>query len=364
MNTFASTRQNIWAMCASTFAIVFLCLYSILNHTAAQGDGPPAKVRGVIEGLSPEEREYILSLNHPERRVFIIEHLTHQANSGVIPEFYGRQRQSGFRYYSTNDGGQAWTTNFSPVENMSTKGGVDPEAFVGVDGKVWIYYFGSNNTRGDPARDQPDNTWRILLAKSDDSGATFIETGISYKENKGLTDPFVLQLSDGSYRLYISRGAGVFSAISKDGKYFSVENGVRVRDGRGGVPGALKLDDGSIVIFVCRRDGIYRAVSEDGLDFDDFELALEAPDEKMICDPSPEKIKKDLFVMAYKEKPKEIRGPRQDYVRIATSTDGLEWQKRDGVVGSGSVPALLVIDENSWKIYVSGPPMNMMRRPH
>ena len=124
------------------------------------------------------------------------------------------------------------------------------------------------------------------------------------------------------------------------------------------------MDDGSIVIFVCRRDGIYRAVSEDGLNFDDFELVLEAPDEKMICDPSPEKLKKDLFVMAYKEKPKEIRGPRQDYVRIATSTDGLEWQKRDGVVGSGSVPALLVIDENSWKIYVSGPPMNMMRRPH
>ena len=102
MNTFVSTRQNIWAMRASTFAIVFLCLYSILNHTAAQGDGPPTKVRGVIEGLSPEEREYILSLNHPERRVFIIEHLIHQENSGVIPEFYGRQRQSGFRYYSTN----------------------------------------------------------------------------------------------------------------------------------------------------------------------------------------------------------------------------------------------------------------------
>ena len=76
MNTFVLTRQNIWAMRASAFAIVFLCLYSILNHTAAQGDGPPTKVPGVIEGLSPEEREYILSLNHPERRVFIRERLS------------------------------------------------------------------------------------------------------------------------------------------------------------------------------------------------------------------------------------------------------------------------------------------------
>ena len=71
MNTFVSTRQNIWAKRAATFAIVFLCLYSILNHTAAQGDGPPTNVRGVIEGLGPEEPEYIFSLNHPERRVFI-----------------------------------------------------------------------------------------------------------------------------------------------------------------------------------------------------------------------------------------------------------------------------------------------------
>jgi len=51
---------------------------------------------------------------------------------------------------------------------MSTRGGVDPEAFLGLDGKVWIYYFGSNNTKGDPARNQPDDTWRIFLAKSND----------------------------------------------------------------------------------------------------------------------------------------------------------------------------------------------------
>ena len=76
---------------------------------------------------------------------------------------------------------------------------------------------GSNNTTGDPARNQPDDTWRILLAKSNDQGATFVEKGISYQERRGLTDPFVLQLRNGSYRMYISRGASVFSAFSNDG---------------------------------------------------------------------------------------------------------------------------------------------------
>ena len=60
--------------------------------------------------------------------------------------------------------------------------------------------------------------------------------------------------------------------------------------------------------------------------------------------------------MAYKEKPEDVKGPHEDYVRIATSKDGINWQKQDGVVGSGSVPALLILDELNWKVYVSGPP--------
>ena len=355
-------RSSLWL--ATALAFSFLCLYLGTNHLAAQRDGPDPKVREIIKSLNPEDREIYFSLSHPERRAFIGERLSRQPNSSKAPGMHGGKRQKGFRYLITTDGGQTWAQNFSPVTNMSTKGGVDPEAFVGVDGKVWIYYFGSNNTRGDPARNQPDNTWRILLAKSADNGATFVEKGLSYSENEGLTDPFVLQLEDGSYRMYISRGASVFSALSKDGRDFSVENGLRVREGRGGVPGALLLDDGSTVIFVCRRNGIYRAVSEDGLEFNDFELALEAPDGKMICDPSPEKVKKDLYVMAYKEKPEDVRGPRQDYVRIATSKDGLEWHKRKGVAGSGSVPALLVFDESNWKIFVSGPPVHLKRKHH
>jgi hypothetical protein len=92
--------------------------------------------------------------------------------------------------------------------------------------------------------------------------------------------------------MYISRGASVFSAFSNDGKEFTVENGTRVQDGKRGVPGALLLEDGSTIIFVCGRAGIYSSISKDGLEFDDFELVLEAPNGKIICDPSRRKSEK------------------------------------------------------------------------
>ena len=364
MRVFYSFVLSFWIFLASTSGIVGLYFSLITGNATAQGVGPTPEIKAIIQSLSPEERANFFLLSRQERRAFINKRLPRRHKPGGAVGIFGKKRQKGFRHFSTNDGGQTWTMNFSPVKSMSTRGGVDPEAFLGLDGKVWIYYFGSNNTKGDPARNQPDDTWRILLAKSNDQGATFVEKGISYQERRGLTDPFVLQLRNGSYRMYISRGASVFSAFSNDGKEFTVENGTRVKDGKGGVPGALLLEDGSTIIFVCGRAGIYSSISKDGLEFDDFELVLEAPNGKMICDPSPEKIGKGSYVMAYKEKPKDVRGPRQDYVKIATSKDGLEWQKREGVVGSGSVPSLLVLGERHWKIYVSGPPPHMGPKPH
>jgi len=347
-----------------TSAIIFFDFLSLNNEAEAQRRGPSPEVKAIIQSLSPEEREKFFSLDHIERRQFIMKRLPNKKIEGQQPAHTRREPKKGFRYFKTNDGGITWSQSFAPVRKMSTRGGVDPEVFLGSDGKVWIYYFGSNNTRGDPARNQPDDTWRILIAKSNDNGKSFVEKGISYQENQGLTDPFIVKLKNGSYRMYISRGASVFSAFSKDGISYVVEEGKRVSEGNGGVPGALQLEDGSTVIFVCQRDGIYSSISRDGLEFDDFEMVLEAPSGKMICDPSPEKIKNNFYVMAYKEKPENVRGPHEDYVRIAMSKDGLKWEKKEELVGTGSVPALLVLDESHWKIYVSGPPPHAKRRMH
>lgn len=339
------------------FSLAFLFYFvGDTMNSLAQKRQPPPEVRKLIENLSPKERDRFFSLDRFHRRQFIMERLSKNPGSAGNHPFHGRRKTSGLRYFTTDDGGETWTSGFSNINKMSSKGAVDPEAFVGPDGKVWIYYFGSNNTHGDPARSQPDDTWRILLAKSGDLGISFAEVGVAYLEQTGLTDPFVLRLRDGRFRMYISRGASVFSAISDDGNKFLLEDGDRVSDGHGGVPGALTLEDGTQLLFVCRRDGIYRAESKDGLEFDSFQLVLEAPQEKAICDPSPEKVGPNSYIMAYKEKPIEVMGPREDYVRIATSKDGLEWRKIKGVIGQGSVPSLLVIDRKNWKIYVSGPP--------
>jgi len=335
-------------------ALVGQCCFT--QNVSAQRRVPSPEIKAIIQSLGPEERQNFFSLNRQERREFLIKRLPKKRFTGQGRSGAKKRPRKGFRYFKTNNGGQTWTMAFGPLNNMSTKGGVDPEVFMGTDGKIWIYYFGSNNTQGDPARDQPDDTWRILLAKSNDEGRTFVEKGIVYQENQSLTDPFVVRLNDGSYRMYISRGTSVFSAVSKDGTRFSVESGIRVEKGKGGVPGALLLSDGSTIIFVCRRDGIYRSVSKNGLDFDKFEIALEAPEGKIICGPSPERVRDNLYLMAYKEKPEDAVGPHNDYVRVATSKDGINWQKQDGVVGFGSVPALLVLDELNWNIYVSGSP--------
>ena len=337
-------------------AVAFVGQCCFIQDVSAQRRVSNLEVRALIQSLSPEELKNFFSLNRQERREFIMKRLPNRRHKGQGLGGFGKRPRKGFRYFKTNNGGQTWTMDFEPLNNMSTMGGVDPEVLLGSDGKVWIYYFGSNNTRGDPARNQPDDTWRILLAKSNDEGKTFVEKGIVYQENQSLTDPFVLRLNDGSYRMYISRGASVFSALSKDGTRFSVESGMRIEKGKGGVPGALLMSNGSTIIFVCRRDGIYSSVSKNGLEFDKFEIALVAPEEKIICDPSPERVKDNLYLMAYKEKPENVKGPHEDYVRIATSKDGIKWQKQDGVVGFGSVPALLILDELNWNIYVSGPP--------
>jgi hypothetical protein len=351
-----------YVILAFTAVMVFVGQCCFAQDAAAQRREPSPEVEAIIQSLTPKEQQNFFSLNNKERREFLMKRLLNPRHADQGPSGFGKEPRKGFRYFETNNGGQTWTMHFAPLDNMSSRGGVDPEVFLGSDGKVWIYYFGSNNTRGDPARNQPDDTWRILLAKSIDNGRTFIEKGIVYQENQGLTDPFVVRLRDGSHRMYISRGASVLSAFSKDGTSFSVENGMRVEERKGGVPGALLMSGGTTIIFVCRRDGIYSSVSKNGLDFNDFKIALEAPEGKMICDPSPERIRDDLYLMAYKEKPEHVKGPQEDYVRIATSNDGIEWQKQKEVVGSGSVPALLILDELNWKIYVSGPPPHA--RPH
>ncbi len=262
---------------------------------------------------------------------------------------------AGFRMYVSTDQGHTWKADWAPIEGLSTQGAVDPAALLMPNGDLLLYYLGSNQTQGDPARSQPDNTWRMIVARSTDGGRNFKEVGISYSETRGMTDPFALPTGDGAVRLYISRGAEVFSVTSPDGIVFKKEAGLR-SNRKGGVPGALRTRDGTIYLFVCRREGIMRLKSRDGLSFSDDGVALRAEPGKFLCDPSPLADPGGGYVMAYKEKDAKVHDPRHDTVRLADSLDGRTWTARPGTIGTGSVPGLVIAADGVWRIYTTGPP--------
>jgi len=264
-------------------------------------------------------------------------------------------RFRGFTTYVSSDQGATWQAGTAPVEGLSTAGAVDPSPLLAGNGDILIYYFGSNSTSGDPAQRQPDNTWRIAVARSTDDGRTFREEAVVYSENASLTDPFPLALPDGAVRIFISRGADVFSVLSIDGRTFTRDQGLR-SSRQGGVPGALRLPDGRVVLFVCAQEGIRRLVSGDGLSFADSGFALRAPGGRFLCDPSPVAKPGGGYVMAYKVKPADSRDIRDDVIYLADSPNGLDWTPRANPVGPGSVPGLVIDRRGVWHIYASGPP--------
>jgi uncharacterized repeat protein (TIGR02543 family) len=95
-----------------------------------------------------------------------------------------------------------------------------------------------------------------------------------------ITNPSIVRIGDGSYRLYFSGGEGnpggsVFSATSMDLYNVTVESGVRVGIGAPSVtgwaehPGVLLEPDGSVTLFYFRREppSMWTATSTDGLTF-------------------------------------------------------------------------------------------------
>jgi predicted GH43/DUF377 family glycosyl hydrolase len=108
--------------------------------------------------------------------------------------------------------------------------------------------------------------------------------------------PFVLALPDGRYRMYftIRDGGGIQSAISSDGLNWTKESGLRVANGAQGSgeegvgdPTVIQLDDGSYRMYYSGKLGfggpntgeinrIYSAISSDGLNWQKEGLRVES----------------------------------------------------------------------------------------
>ena len=257
--------------------------------------------------------------------------------------------------YISTDEGSTWKQSFTEIKNLSTKSAVDPAPILTKNKNILLYYLGSNNTSGDPAKKQPDKIWRMIVANSSDGGKTFKEVAISYMQKKGMTDPFPVILPSGEFKLYISKGASVFSASSKDGINFKKDKGFRSSEGKGGVPGALVLKDGTVNLYVCKGKDILYFFSKDGMKFKKGGIALKAPKGSSLCDPSPVKNPNGGYSMAYKiRKPANSKNPKDDAIMIADSIDGKKWISRKSLVGKGSVPGLVINSKGDWYIYATG----------
>jgi hypothetical protein len=133
----------------------------------------------------------------------------------------------------------------------------DPDIVQLADGS-WKMFFGV-----EPEVD--GNEFEIFSATSEDGFEwTVEETEILTMS----TFPDVVELDDGSYRMYLQKAAEIYSAISSDGSSFEMESGVRIfqngeYDSDGvAAPSVLHLDDGTwLMVFRASDVGAFQPTS-------------------------------------------------------------------------------------------------------
>jgi hypothetical protein len=141
-----------------------------------------------------------------------------------------------------------------------------PDAVMGPNGKVWVYF-----VNGNPGQHA------IFVAEQQNDGTleTFDCIRIDGAVRPNAVDPDVVRLPDGRYRLFFFEGWFVgdakpqnvhpfYSAISDDGIHFTQEVKILETTGGGTDPTATFLDDGTWLLGVTMGDEVVLAKGTDG----------------------------------------------------------------------------------------------------
>lgn len=141
----------------------------------------------------------------------------------------------------SSDKGKTWNKKQTvTVTNKPNKGApVDPSVVQLSDGTLRLYFFGSEVTSGDPA--SAKGTHKVYSATSKDSVNFTAEQGVRF-EDEDLTDPEVVFFKNiNQWFMYYSLGQKTGLAVSSDGLVFEEQ---QISGGEvGGVPGAVVTDD-------------------------------------------------------------------------------------------------------------------------
>jgi hypothetical protein len=210
-----------------------------------------------------------------------------------------------------------------------------PDAVIGPDGETWVYFV--NGVGGQDA---------LFIAKHDDQGSleVFDCVRLDGEIDDQAVDPDVLQLADGSYRLFyntlVSPVPGstskILSATSEDGVHFQREAMLIEAEGVLN-PSAVQLLDGGWVLTYANEVNTFVATSDDGLAFSEtttFPAGI----------PELTYLPNDGSVRLYNA---EMTG-----FKVRSSVDGGQgWVDVAGSAPGVQDPSVLRLDADEWRLY-------------
>ena len=203
----------------------------------------------------------------------------------------------GLVYAESRDEGKTWTCGKIDLQ------GADPDIVVLPDGRIRLYYiefpFGPNPPiPGSAQANQPN---RVRSAISSDGKKFTVEDGTRL-EGIQYTDPDVIRIGN-MWTMYISTGMTAYAAESADGLNFKLLGKVNET---GAVSGSFQFPDGTLRHYFCGRGGILSGTSSDGKSAWKAEAGARlttSPNYKVICDPSILADGKNGYWMIYKVQP-------------------------------------------------------------
>lgn len=200
----------------------------------------------------------------------------------------------------STDNGATWSEPVNTVFTGQQNAGanVDPSVVQLSDGSLRLYFFGSEIVDKSTVESAGQN---IIYSATSTDGINFtVEDGQRFgKEN--IMDPEVIYFND-QWIMYYSLGETSGIATSVDGLTFDYTGSAW--DG-GGVPGAYVESNSLMRIYGCQGGVINAQASSDGITFVSGEVTenvLSASD-YIVCDPSPVLLPDGRVVMAYKKRP-------------------------------------------------------------
>jgi len=199
---------------------------------------------------------------------------------------------------------------------------------------------------------------RVIYRSDSADGLEFSLPEQVFLFGENITDPYVLQLSDGSFRMYLMHpveSSDIISASSRDGLVFSLDPGFRTT--AGAIPGALLLPDGRVRLFVAGDPrGITSLISPDGLTFTQEDGVRISTSGIRTTDPHPIRLRAGGYLMVYTvhregEYADEQARLAAIEVHLASSPDSLNWTANPAPIALGSVPGLVETADGTLYIY-------------